>query len=286
VSQIQKTTKGTFMLNTKYLMRRSTIALLFLSTISFAACNGIHISKDSDDQIIKEKTFSISPGKDLIVDASSGDVIVTYWDKSEVYVKIRGNENAMENMDYTIEGNDELIKVVAKKKSSVNSWFSNISLEIEIKVPTEFNVDINTSGGDIKYGGVSGNAKLNTSGGDVWGEKFMGKLNISTSGGNISLIGGDAKIIAETSGGDIKLDYKGENKGIDLSTSGGDIVIKLPEDFKTSIDLSTSGGDVSCTLNMSNIKKSSVSELVGDVNNGGEKLFAHTSGGDITITRR
>jgi hypothetical protein len=272
------------MLNTKYLIKQSTIALLFLSTISFAACNGMHISTDGNLQIIKEQSFSISPGKDLIVDASSGDVKVTYWDKAEVYVKIRGNENAMEKMDYTIEGDDELVKVVAKKKSSINSWLSNISLEIEIKVPTEFNVDINTSGGDIKYGGVSGNAKLNTSGGDVWGEKFMGNLNISTSGGDISLIGGDAKIIAETSGGDIKLDYKGENKGIDLSTSGGDIVIKLPENFKTSIDLSTSGGDVSCSLNMSNVKKSSGSKLVGDINGGGENLSAHTSGGDITVT--
>ena len=137
-----------------------------------------------------------------------------------------------------------------------------------------------------KLEGVSGIAELNTSGGDVWGEKFGKSLNISTSGGDISLIGGDTKINAETSGGDIKLDYLGENKGIDLSTSGGDIAIKLPENFKASIELSTSGGDVSCSLNMSNIKKSSGSKLVGDINGGGEILSAHTSGGDIAVRPR
>jgi hypothetical protein len=267
-------------------MKKLAILILFISTISFTACNGMHISTDNDLQLIKEKTFSISPGKNLSVDISSGDVIVTSWDKAEVNVKIWGNENAMEKMEFTLKGNKEMVKVNGEKKSSVSSWFSNIGVEIEIKVPADFNVNVNTSGGDIKYGGVSGNAELNTSGGDVWGEKFGESLNISTSGGDISLIGGDTKVNAETSGGDIKLDYKGENMGIDLSTSGGDIVIKLPDDFKASIELSTSGGDVSCSLNMSNIKKSSGSKLVGDINARGEKLSAHTSGGDIAVTRR
>ena len=274
------------MFNTKHLKKHLAIFILFVSTISFAACHRMHISMDDDLQLIKEKTFNISPGKNLSVKTSSGDVIVTSWDKVEVNVKIWGNENALEKMEFTLEGNEEMVKVKGEKKSSISSWFSNIGVKIEIKVPAEFNIEVNTSGGDIKYGGVSGNAELNTSGGDVWGEKFGECLNISTSGGDISLIGGNTKINAETSGGDIKLDYKGENKGIDLSTSGGDIVIKLSEDFKASIELSTSGGDVSCSLNMSNIKKSSGSKLVGDINGGGKILSAHTSGGDITVTPR
>jgi len=274
------------MFNTKYLMNRLIISLLFISTFSFAACTGMHISTDDNLQLIKEKTFNISPGKNLSVNISSGDVTVTSWDKSEVSIKIWENDNAMDKMDFTLEGNEEMVKVTGKNISPLTSWLSNISVEIEIKVPNEFNVNVNTSGGDIKYGGVSGNAELNTSGGDVWGEKFRGSLNISTSGGDISLLGSDTKINAETSGGDIKFDYMGENKGINLSTSGGDIVIKLPEDFKASMELSTSGGDVSCSLNMSDIKKSSDSKLVGDINGGGEKLSAHTSGGDITVIQR
>jgi DUF4097 and DUF4098 domain-containing protein YvlB len=240
---------------------------------------------DFDDnlQLIKEKSFNLSSGKELKVDVSGGEIMVTFWDKSEVYVKILGNENAMEKMDFSIEGNDELVKVVAEKKSSVTSWFSKIQLKVEVKVPEDFNVDLNTSGGDIKYGGVKGNAILNTSGGDIWCDRFMGDLNISTSGGDINLFGSDAKIIAETSGGDIKLEYSGENKGIDLSTSGGDIDIILSKDFAASMELSTSGGEVSCSMDMSNIKKLSGSKLFGDINGGGEKLSAHTSGGDVSV---
>jgi hypothetical protein len=36
-------------------------------------------------------------------------------------------------------------------------------------------------------------------------------------------------------------------------------------------------------MDMSNIKKLSGSKLVGDLNGGGEKLSAHTSGGDVSV---
>jgi DUF4097 and DUF4098 domain-containing protein YvlB len=261
------------------------LAAYFLISMAFSlnACGSMHIHSDDDLQLIKEKTFGILPGKNLLVDISSGDVKVTYWDKEEVYVKILGDEDAMEKMDFTLEGNDEEVKVTGKKISSISSWFSNVDVEVEIKVPSNFNLDINTAGGDVKCGGITGKAELNTSGGDVWADKFSGNLNASTSGGNIFLFCRDAKINAETSGGDIKVEYEGENKEIDVSTSGGDIEITLPKEFKAAMELSTSGGDVSCSLNMSNVKKSSGSRLIGDLNGGGEKFWVHTSGGDITV---
>ena len=239
-----------------------------------------------DLKVLEEKSFQINPGNDLRIKISGGDVTVTSWNKSEVYIKILGNDNAEEYMNFEFENDDKLVELIARKKSGFSSWFSGIDVEVEVKVPEEFNSYINTSGGDIKYGGVTGRAELNTSGGDVWGEKFSGRLEISTSGGDISLIGSNTKIDAHTSGGDIKLDYTGENKGINLNTSGGDIVVKLPENFNASINLSTSGGDVYCGLPLRSTIKSSNSRIVGELNNGGEELVAQTSGGDIDVIER
>jgi len=267
-------------------LKQFSISFIISVSFAFTACGSKHLSSDDDLQLIQEKSFNISPGKNLYVDINSGDIEITYWDKAEVFVKIFGNENAMEKMDFTMEGNKDQVKVIGKKKSSTSSWFSDVYLEVEIKIPSQFNLDVNTAGGDIKCGGITGQAELNTSGGDIWADKFSGNLTASTSGGDIFLFCRDANIEAETSGGDIKLDYEGENKGIDISTSGGDIEIKLSKEFKAAIELSTSGGDVSCSLNMNNIKKSSGSRLIADLNGGGEKLLAHTSGGDITVRER
>ncbi len=159
-------------------------------------------------------------------------------------------------------------------------------MKYEIKVPAKFNIDVSTSGGDIKLGGVNGTAKLHTSGGDVWADRVEGNLDVSTSGGDISLICEGTEIVANTSGGDINLNYSGLNLGIDLTTSGGDIQVELPSDFDASMELSTSGGDVSCNLTMNNVTILSEHKIIADLNNGGMDFSAHTSGGDIDVMKK
>ena len=144
---------------TKYLVALTLIFAISL-THTFAS------SKHDDKKVIHEKTFQIASGKKLNVNADVGDVIVTVWDKSEVYIKVTGNENAADKFDFTFNGSSDEVTVTAEKKSGWN-WFSNISLKIEVKVPKNFNINANTSGGDIKVGGVNGGIYLKTAGGDI-----------------------------------------------------------------------------------------------------------------------
>jgi DUF4097 and DUF4098 domain-containing protein YvlB len=261
--------------------------LVILMAQSIAACSNYNSDFTNGDlELIQEKTYPISWGKDLRIKANSGDVFITSWDKSEVHIKILGNENARKKLDFNFDNSDSYVELVAESKESFPNWFRNLSLKIEIKVPEKFNTEVHTSGGDVKLNSVDGNHQLNTSGGDVTCRGFSGMMEVSTSGGDVSLNGNDAPINAHTSGGDIVLDYFGENKGIDLSTSGGDILVKLPSDFNANMELSTSGGDVSCNLTMSNASKLSGHKIVAELNNGGNELIVHTSGGDIDVKKK
>ncbi len=256
-------------------------------------------------KVIEEKTFQIQPGKNLKVDASSGGVSISSWDKNEVNIKILGNEKAKDKMKFEFKNDDDKVEVIAKRKHWLTDWFSNgIKLRIEIKIPKSFNTKIktggggisiqdisgsiylSTSGGGITFKDVSGKFNVSTSGGGITGINFQGDLDASTSGGGISLSGRDSKIKAETSGGSISLDYEGVNKGIYLSTSGGGIHINLPEDFNASAKLYTSGGRVSCNLTANNVKKISSTEFVADLNKGGNLLYAETSGGSVTVSKK
>jgi hypothetical protein len=309
-------------------MKNLTLKAILLFTVfligNLTACH-IEVNEDSngDLQTLQEKTFSIQPGKDLKVEASSGDVTVTTWDKSEVYIKILGNDKAKEKMEFAFNNNEDEVSVTAKREGSLMSWFSTgIKMRFEIKVPSEFNTNVNTSGGDIMVGEIKGNNMLKTSGGDVWvkntdgvlkistsgGEinlesnsgdmnvstsggdikarNFKGNISASTSGGDILMKGSDSKIFAETSGGDIVLEYSGENKGIDVETSGGDIQIKLPADFNASAKMHTSGGDIECDLTANNAQRISSSRFEADLNSGGAELIAKTSGGDISVKKQ
>jgi len=243
------------------------IVLLLMHILS--ACRNYHSEILNDDlNLITEENFPISPGNDLRIKVSGGDVMITSWDRSEVYIKVLGNDNAKEKLDFIFDNSDSYVSFETESKGSVFNWFSDISLKIEVKVPESFNNSIHTSGGD------------------VWAEKVEGNLDVSTSGGDISLVCGGTEIVAHTSGGDINLNYHGSNIGIDLSTSGGDIRVELPADFNASMELSTSGGDVSCNLTLNNATKLSGHKIVADLNNGGMNLSAHTSGGDIDVIKK
>ena len=305
----------------KRIIKPFNTLFILLFTVSSFACINKNYRSDGNLKVLHEKTFEISPGKDLKLDASVGDVVITSWDKSEVYVKILGDKRAMDKIDFSFDNDENFVEIIAKKEGFFNFWGNGINLRFEIQVPSTFNNDVHTSGGDIKLFGVKGHNYLKTSGGDIFikntegeldistsggnivldknrgnieastsggnieGKDFSGNLNVSTSGGNIHLKGSNSKIMAETSGGNVFLEYEGKNKGIELSTSGGDIEVKLPSDFDASALMSTSGGEISCNLTTNNARKISSTKFEADLNNGGNRLIVKTSGGNIVVEK-
>ncbi len=298
-----------------------TSILLFLPSISFYA-NTTNNYHSSDLNTITERSFKISPGKNLYLKTDAGSVNIVTWDKSEVYVKILGNDKAKDKMTFDFDNNDNEVKIIGKKKHSGFFGlfsFSGVNIRYEISVPKSFNLDLNTAGGNISVSDLQGENKLNTSGGNIRLSDIKGNIHASTSGGNIglnnttgvtdvstsggnidaqsfngdfkgitsggsiNLKGSNSRIIAETSGGSVYAEYTGENKGIKLETSGGEVTLKVPKDISADVNLSTSGGSVSCDLTMSDIHKSSHSSLRGKVNGGGNEIRLESSGGDVSL---
>ncbi|MDO8549424.1 MAG: hypothetical protein Q7S39_04625 [Ignavibacteria bacterium] len=144
------------------------LPLLIISTA--AGCRYENYNFDDRDlKTLHEKTFPISSGKELKLDVSMGDVMVTGWDKEEVYIKVLGNEKAKDKMEFEFNANANLVEVIARKEGSVFNWFggNGISLRFEVKVPHRFNNKVYTSGGDIKISDITGTNTFKTSGGDV-----------------------------------------------------------------------------------------------------------------------
>jgi DUF4097 and DUF4098 domain-containing protein YvlB len=299
-------------------------AILFFSLLFVFSSYSCAESEIVDEKlkVIHDKTFPISPGKDFKLDASSGDVVISSWNENEVHIKILGNDKAKEKVEFSFNESPDMIEVEAKYDWSLFMMVKGIKLRFEVQVPTEFNIDavtsggdiklqnikgkivsktsggdinitdlngnieVSTSGGDISFNNTHGEVNLSTSGGDIKGNKFSGTVDVSTSGGDISLTGSDARINGSTSGGDITLDYSGSNQGIELSSSGGDIAVKLPKDFNAAANLSTLGGEVKSEFKGNNAVKISSTEFEADINNGGNSLILRTSGGDIILKKK
>jgi hypothetical protein len=260
-------------------MKTKNYLSLFLMTLIFL------ISSIGIPQEIITKNFTVKKAEYLAVKVS-GDVKIESWTKDEVLVEIRDlNKDNVEDLTITREGNT--VSVILK---------NNDGAYFNFKIPEQFNLDINTSGGDLIFTGkivgtvsgktaggdisietVQGNVILTTAGGEIKSGDISGNVTFSTAGGDLLAgnIGGDGKL--STAGGDITVSNC--NKSLTLSTAGGDIKVG---NAGGEVKASTSGGNI--TVGM--IKnKAKLNTSGGDIKLGGAvgNISTNTSGGDIKL---
>lgn len=264
---------------------------LFISTITIVFCLIFLMANVLFSQILRkegryyladiEKTFDVKKGGDLIMEEVRGDVQIQTWNKNIVQIKETRKMDVyteteakavLEDLKSIYQQSGNSIKVGAE-----GSYRSYMSSRFSVMLPTEFNVNVSTKGGDVSVTDLKGSVEIGTSGGDIDLVKIDGKVNAKTSGGDVSVKQTTQDVNVKTSGGDIELiDVTGV---VDAKTSGGDIEVR---NNKAKVTAKTSGGDVTL-VNVGAEVDASTSG--GDIIVNGSKgnLNISTSGGDIEL---
>ncbi len=221
---------------------------------------------------VVSESFNVPPGGTLKVDVVGADINIR-GEQNSVTVNVKGlQEEYKQWLVISQEAYGVLVKFDPKKNIR-----NHDSIMFAIGVPREFNIEAETSGGDITIQTeVLGNVTADTSGGDItFQEKITGLLKAETSGGDIEIEDVEGELNASTSGGDIEI---GNVMGdAEVETSGGDIEIR---NIKGKLNASTSGGDIE----VKNVDgDTSLETAGGDLSVGiiGGNLEAKTAGGDI-----
>jgi DUF4097 and DUF4098 domain-containing protein YvlB len=142
-------------------------------------------------------------------------------------------------------------------------------------------LDAKTSGGYIHLDRVSGKVMARTSSGNVIASEIRGDSDLKTSGGDIRATI-DGKIAAHTSGGSVTAELVGANRGISVSSSGGDLTVRVPKDTTGELNAASSGGSVRTELPVTTTQMGE-HRLTGTINGGGNPIYARTSGGSIKV---
>lgn len=238
-------------------------SFLVLATLTAAA---------STEENIHE-TRAAKPGGKIVVDVNFGSIDLTPGDNDKVVVdahrKIDASSKEKEQeyfaaapITVTTEGDSVIVRAI-RKHESLGTQFWNLlghnrtEARYTIRVPANFNADLDTSGGDISTSGLTGSIKVDTSGGDLTFERIHGEIHADTSGGDIKTTGCEAKINLDTSGGQIEVTNGSGNLHAD--TSGGAVTVL---NFAGDAKVESSGGK----LRLANVSG---------------KLHAETSGGAI-----
>lgn len=233
-----------------------------------------------------EKSFDVSEGGLLKLETDIGALRIGSHNKNSVTVEvdIDGSNEDKFKVSFDSSGNDVSINGEAERSGGFFRGHNNLRVTYTIKVPKNYNLDVDTSGGSIKIDDLNGQVDAHTSGGSISLGHIDGLVNVKTSGGSINVDEVTGTIKAKTSGGSINANISKQPTGDSkLKTSGGSVTVYLAEGIAVDLRAKTSGGRVSSDFDVNGtVKKKSIR---GTINGGGPELILKTSGGSVRVKK-
>ena len=253
----------------------------------------------AQDKIKRE--FVSKPGKMLELDLTTGgSITVTGWDQEKILIEGRIHGDLKDyNVDYDERSSGLHIEISYEGYGRSR----NGGVEMDIKVPNKFNLDLETMGGEMVIKNISGEFNGETMGGEIELFQLNGEANLTTMGGDIRVedctldgqvktMGGEiilrdviGDLDASTMGGEVsyrnvkRKDERKDARPVKISTMGGEIEV---DQAPGGANVSTMGGDIRIRSARNFVKaKTMGGEIDIEEIDGGVK--ATTMGGDITV---
>jgi hypothetical protein len=221
--------------------------------MSLVTASLLTASKSLDDASdFQSKSFAVQKGGLLRVEVEPGAVRIESWSKDEVFIEAEGiDERHPDRLVMSQSGNNVTVEYKDRRSHSDHLKFS-------IKVPSTFNVDIQTSGGSIKQKDVlTGDFKAESGGGSIEINHIVGKVDVETGGGSIKIEKVEGDVQMQTGGGSIETGFitgilnaktgggsitvRDAGGKVSASTGGGSVKVESAKEW---IDISTGGGSV------------------------------------------
>ena len=228
-----------------------------------------------------EKEFQVSTGGTLSVQADRGSIEVDSGGRDKVHVRVlrhvKGGSQAQADelfanheLMFKQDGNTVSITGRNTKDRFRFGGIRQPSLQVRyaISMPRKFDIDLKTSGGDIRLGELDGSAITRTSSGSIDLGTISGRVESSNSGGDILVAHAGGDLVARTSSGSIKVQTAAGK--VEASNSGGDIRVEKADK------------DVVATTSSGSITLKTVQGGVEAKNSGGD-ISIETAGGDVAL---
>ncbi|HEX2120059.1 MAG TPA: M56 family metallopeptidase [Thermoanaerobaculia bacterium] len=230
-----------------------------------------------------DQAVAASPGESLLLDFPAGATVdIRGWD--EPRVSVRGTIGGVNGADTRVYVDRHARGVRVRSVYEGTSRSSSTNVQLQIRVPRRYDVELKSAGGGVTIVGVEGTFEGTTGGGEIILRNVKGEAELTTGGGRIDVTDVDLDGKVSTGGGGVTLkrvrgnlvgssgsgpvirdEENAENGGrgsrVRMTQAGGDIEIA---EVPGGASLSTGGGDI-------------------DIGRGAGLVEASTGGGDIRI---
>ena len=263
-----------------------------------------------------DQTFDAASIKNLKLENTNGNIELAVWDRAEIHVKavkrVRsiGRKKAQEKLkrlqiEVTPEGDTLTIRTVTPKGKKSRSFFGGNkgSVNYEIKLPKQMNVDARTSNGRLSSQGVegeqnyrssngkvviqevSGNVVARTNNGTVEITDSAGTIRIKTTNGTIRAWNVSGGLSAKTTNGTIRASFAKPPSGeVELATTNGTVRLALPEGTNADLHARTVNGSIRTDFPLT-VRGKIGKRVDGKLGEGGLKMDLSTVNGSIRISK-
>lgn len=206
-----------------------------------------------------EKAFDVGTLASLAVNVNVGDVIIEASDDNEVRIlalkhawgrDLEQAEDYLNDFEVRIrETATGKIEIETEIPSRLRRIGRTPSVDLEITVPRDAELDIIVNVGEVEVTGVEGTFDIRSNVGDVYLQdvRFEGDSQIKSDVGNIELhLPGDIAFAfsAQTNVGDIRVDFDVQNERSDEKVVGGKVEGEIGPSPIVSVELETNTGDI------------------------------------------
>jgi beta-lactamase regulating signal transducer with metallopeptidase domain len=261
----------------------------------------------------QKRNFPVELNDKLKVEVDRGEVSVgTSADTREARITVtqKGRDIAefLKHHTITIEKSSHEVRVHAWADRSMPSNISDVQISYRIDLPTQFNVDISNSLGEVAVSDLKGKLAARVSLGELQMSKIDGPLNAQLSQGRIEAVdctGGALQanvsageivvrhftgpsIEATASSGSVSVEFaRAPTSNCSISTSMGEVSARIPASAAINIEAATSMGSIQSDLALQSQQRGQTGvKLQGSLNGGGPTLKLAASMGSIQISKQ
>ena len=262
-----------------------------------------------------DTTFDVRANGRLEVENFQGQIVVRSWERDQVRVRARHDNNMRIDIDRSASG----VSIDGRNRRGPPG---NISYDIT--VPRSFEIDIEAINSGIEVADINGDVNVETINGHVTLSGIAGRImagstqgrvtirdsrgslsaetvneaivvtnhtgdiDAETINGSISLTGIRAGVVsAETVNGSVEYDGEIRASGrYDLSTHNGSIVMTIPEGTDATVSVETYNGELQADFPLQ-LRESTRGQRRASftIGNGGARVHLESFGGDIRLQR-
>ena len=300
----------------KYSLKTGMILLnSFVSALALLGCQTTAWFGGTSEYIEEIEESLSFEGVELVkLRNINGSVSINSWEKPEVFVKATKKVKATseekaqeyaEEVKIRIGKVDDVLEIVTEHpKGRKPSFIKNVSVQYDVTMPKEANLDASSTNGGMNVTGIIGETEARTTNGSVKIIGCEGKLTVKTTNGRVELEEVSGNVGAKTSNGgisaglamidgesefettngslDVRIE-KGDSVPLTAHTTNGSIKVHLPSDFVANVEAKTTNGHIRSDLPITVAGKISKTSLQGELNGGGPLMKLKTTNGNINI---